>query len=352
MAPLGYALLATELTGSYQLGGVLMAVFVIAEVLGATPVSRLLDRIGVARGLRSLLVLAALCLSALTGLLLFTDDRVPTATLFVLVAMPGSVAGAISGGFRALLPYAAPAGALERAIAVDAVLMDLVILAGPLVVAGLANFGAPFAVGGMALAYLVAAVMVRSTTVRRPERTGAPFPVRAIARWLACAFAVGQLLSVVEVGTLALASRLSGGAGTAAALIAVVSGASATAGICYAWLAPRLVIDARARARLCLLALVAGGLVIAFASGWPAILGGLTLLGIGTAPLVAIVALQLQQVLPAHRRAEGFGVLQAVQGVGFGLGALSIALLALPVSFLAGVFSCLVAFLASCQKGG
>jgi hypothetical protein len=51
MAPLAFTLLATAITGSYRLGGVLMAVFVVAELLGAVPAGRLLDRSGTARGL-------------------------------------------------------------------------------------------------------------------------------------------------------------------------------------------------------------------------------------------------------------------------------------------------------------
>ncbi|NBH11904.1 MFS transporter, partial [Amycolatopsis sp. SID8362] len=59
MAPLAFTLLTTATTGSYRLGGVLMSVFVVAEMAGAVPVGRLLDRVGPARGLTALLLFTA-----------------------------------------------------------------------------------------------------------------------------------------------------------------------------------------------------------------------------------------------------------------------------------------------------
>src|SRR5829696_1361323 len=90
MAPLAFAVLATQVTGSYRLGGLMMAVFVGAEVTTAGPVGRLLDRIGVARGLRVLLVLCALCLC---GLAAVSESPV---LMIVLVVLTGVVAGGLA----------------------------------------------------------------------------------------------------------------------------------------------------------------------------------------------------------------------------------------------------------------
>ncbi|MGH8940746.1 MAG: MFS transporter, partial [Actinomycetes bacterium] len=59
MAPLAFTVLTTATTGSYRLGGIMMAVFVAAEMVGAVPTGRLLDRVGPARGLVVLLPLVA-----------------------------------------------------------------------------------------------------------------------------------------------------------------------------------------------------------------------------------------------------------------------------------------------------
>lgn len=91
MAPLAFTVLTTATTGSYRLGGVMMAVFVVAELLGAVPAGRLLDRIGPGRGIVLILGAAAAGLTALA-------------------------VAAAAGASPALLP---------RAIAVDAMLMEV-----------------------------------------------------------------------------------------------------------------------------------------------------------------------------------------------------------------------------------
>ncbi|WP_235022544.1 MFS transporter [Amycolatopsis alkalitolerans] len=324
MAPLAFTLLATAVTGSYRLGGVMMALFVAAELLGAVPAGRLLDRIGPARGLLVILTCAALMFGALTSMAVM---RLPGPVLLVLVAVPGSIAGGLSGGFRSLLPGTIPAERLARAVAVDAMLLEGVLIAGPLLVSlcGLASPVLPLA--AMALAYLASAALVPRTQAefRLPRKE--KLPIMRAAPWLACQFAIGHLLSTIEVAPLPLVQRLGAGPGLAGLVIAVLSGSSILGSAIYAWRAPSFA--PRRQACLLLTGFIAGGSVVAADLGWAGLLTGAAAIGACTGPLVTLASVQLQRLLPEGRRAEGFSLSFAVQGTGFALGSLSIGVLPL-----------------------
>jgi MFS family permease len=100
MAPLAFTVLTTAITGSYRLGGLMMSVYVIAELAGAVPAGRLIDRIGPAKGLVLLLVCAS---AGLGGLATAASAGTSGMALLVLVVVPGAISGGLSGGFRTLL---------------------------------------------------------------------------------------------------------------------------------------------------------------------------------------------------------------------------------------------------------
>ncbi|OZM71549.1 MFS transporter [Amycolatopsis antarctica] len=342
MAPLAFTVLTTELTGSYRLGGVMMTVFVLAELAGAVPAGRLLDRIGPARGLMLLLTCAAL---ALGGLATAAAAGAPAGALLVLVAVPGLIAGGLSGGFRTLLAGTVDDGLLTRAIAVDAMIIDAVLILGPVLVALLtvADPLVPLAV--MALAYLLSAALVpRGLAPPRPDTGsgGRPgVPLRAASCWLACQFAIGHLLATIEVAPLPLVQRLGADAAAAPLVIVAVSGASILGGAFYAWRGARLRATPRWQATVLLCGFVAGGMVVGLDLGWPGLLLGVVLIGVCTAPLLTVASVQLQRLLPERRRAEGFSLSFAVQSTGFGLGSLSVGVLPLELAPALGVFSAL-----------
>jgi MFS family permease len=332
MAPLAYAVLATQVTGSYRLGGLMMAVFVVAELVAARWVGRLLDRIGVAQGLRVLLVL---CAASLFGLVL-------SGAALLFVALTGVFAGGMAGGFRALLSTQVSAESLERAISVDAIVVECVVVGGPLVVALLTPLGGKAPVIGMAVSYLLSALLVpRVAAVRTPH--GQRPPLGSIAPWLLSAFAFGHLLSTIEVASLPLGQRVGGGTATAVIVVAVLTGASVTGAALYAWLGPRMTLDRRIRAVLFLLGMAGGAVLVAFGGNWPLLLAGLVTVGICTGPLNTTMSMQLQNTLPEERRAEGFGLVFTCQAAGFALGSLSVSVLPLVAAPLLGAVSALAA---------
>ncbi|WP_410637420.1 MFS transporter [Amycolatopsis sp. lyj-346] len=338
MAPLAFTLLTTATTGSYRLGGVLMSVFVVAEMAGAVPVGRLLDRVGPARGLPALLLLTA---AGFVVLAAAAANHAPNAVLLGLVLLPGVAAGALSGGFRTLLADTVDDALLPRAISVDAMLLEGVLIGGPALVA-LLDLAGPFVpVAAMAVACVAAAALV-PRRAGEPDRAESgddvpPARVTTYLPWLCCAFTVGLLLSTIEVAPLPLVQRLGAPATAAPVVIAVLSGASIVGSALYAWRGktgdPRLFLGG----------FVAGGLVLAAGFGWPGLIGSIALIGACTGPLVAATSVNLQRLLPKNRRSAGFSLSFTVQACGFGLGSLAVGVLPLWLAPVFGAFAAAIA---------
>jgi MFS family permease len=332
MAPLAFALL-----GSYRLGALMMAVFVVASVVAAGPVGRVLDLVGVARGLRLLLMLCALSLCGLAAV-----SGTP-ALMIGFVVVTGVLGGGLSGGIRALLTGAVGPASLERAVSVDAMIMEVVVVSGPLVVALLVPFGGVVPVLGMAASYLIAALLVPGTSASPRSRGGGRPPIGSIATWLFCAFGFGHLLSTIEVASLPLGQRVGGGPATAVIVVAVLTGASVLGAAVYAWVGPRITLDRRLRALLLLAGMALGGVMVGFGVRWPMLVAGLVTVGVCTGPLNTTMSVVLQTTLPAERRAEGFGLVFTAQAAGFALGSLSVSVLPLVAAPLLGACSALAA---------
>ncbi|KDN23811.1 MFS transporter [Amycolatopsis rifamycinica] len=336
MAPLAFTLLTTATTGSYRLGGVLMSVFVAAEMVCAVPAGRLLDRVGPARGLPALLLLTA---AGYVVLALAADA--PGPVLVALVVLPGVSAAALSGGFRTLLADTVDDELLPRAISVDAMLLEGVLIGGPALVA-LLDLAGPFVpLAAMAAACVAAALLVpRRAGSRGRVESAADVPAARLSTylpWLCCAFTVGLLLSTIEVAPLPLVQRLGAPETAAPVVIAVLSGASIVGSALYAWRGKT------GDPRLFLAGFVAGGLTLAADLGWPGLLASVAVIGACTGPLVAATSVNLQCLLPKNRRSAGFSLSFTVQACGFGLGSLAVGALPLWVTPLFGVFAAAIA---------
>ncbi|ROS41278.1 MFS transporter [Amycolatopsis thermoflava] len=340
MGPLAFTSVAAVVTGSYRLGGVMVAVLVGAEIVGAVPCGRLLDRIGVPRGLVLLLLAAGTAMAALV----VAAGAESRGLLVALVVVPGLVVGGLSGGFRTLLGSVVPDERLPRAVAIDSMLFEGVLITGPLLVAALNPAGALVPLAAMAAAYFAAALAVPRAVAPAPPRA-AKLPVRNALPWLACLFALGHLLATVEVAPLPLVQRLGADPALAAVVIVVLSGASIAGSAVFAWRRPPA---GRRQAALALAGFVAGGSVLAADLGWAGLLTGAALVGGGTGPLLTIASVRLQRLLPEGRRAEGFSAAFVVQATGFGLGSLSVGVLPLSLAPTLGVVSsaCACAMLA------
>ncbi|MEV6621211.1 MFS transporter [Amycolatopsis sp. NPDC051106] len=338
MAPLAFTLLTTATTGSYRLGGVLMSVYVAAEMVCAVPVGRLLDRVGPARGLPALLLLTA---AGFVVLALAAAAAAPGAVLLAIVLLPGITGGALSGGFRTLLADTIDDELLPRAISVDAMILDGVLVGGPALVALLDMAGSLVPLAAMAVACVVAAALVprRAGERERVESAADIAPARLVTYlpWLCCAFTIGLLTSTIEVAPLPLVQRLGAPDTAAPVVIAVLTGASIAGSLLYVWRGkigdPRLFLGG----------FIVGGIVLAADLGWAGLLGSVAVIGACGGPLVAATSVNLQRVLPKNRRSAGFSLSFTVQSAGFGIGSLAVGVLPLWLAPLVGVFAAAIA---------
>lgn len=152
MAPLAFTVLTTATTGSYRAGAVMMTAFVAGEVVTAVPTGRLLDRVGPARGTRLLLLLSG---AASVLLLLAARADLPGAGLLAVTAVAGAVAGGIMAGLRSMLAGTVPPDLLVRAVGVDTILAEGVIIGGPALTVALSAWSSAAPLVGMVLAYLI-----------------------------------------------------------------------------------------------------------------------------------------------------------------------------------------------------
>jgi hypothetical protein len=352
MTPLAYTLLTAAVLHSYRVGSVLITVSAVAEMAAAPLAGRLIDRLGVSRGLRILLLLAGTGYALLAG----AGSRAPEPLLAALAVLPALPAGGFSGGVRAAMTQTLPPALLSPAVAMNATLTEVTLIGGPLLAAALAEFAPTAAIGGLALAMAVAAVLLpraRSGGDRGVAGPSVSLPRQArFARWLVAAFGAGLLFGGMEVGALGLAHRMHGGPGTAALLLALLSGCSALAGAGYAVLGHRLRSAPPRRASVALGIMGGAMAVVAVAGGrWSAVGPAVAALGLCAAPLMTVVSLGAESALPESQRAEGFSLLATAQGGGYAIGSLAVAVLPLSGAQLLGAAGPLVAALVLATQG-
>jgi MFS family permease len=340
MASLALTALTAARYGSYGIGAAMVSIIVLGEVVFAVPVGRLFDRIGISTGLRALLVARGLVYA---GLLAGIVAHVPPAVLLVMAAVIGMLGGGLLGGLRGLLGGVVGEDLLVPAVTVNAMVVDIVIVGGPLMVAALVRASVLAPVMAMAAASVLAAPLVMRGTRLRTPGTARRNLVVPLLGWMCCAFAIGHLTSTIEVAILPLAHRLHGGPGAAALIVATLSVASVLGGLVFLRRAPQPRVGTAA---VLLPVIGAGGVVVAFANSWPLMLIGTALAGVSLAPLSSISSVLAERLLPANRKAEGFSLINTAQGVGFSVGSLTVSVLSVRSAELLGVASTVIAAIA------
>lgn len=232
----------------------------------------------------------------------------------------------------ALLARVAAGGSLGRAFGVHKALDQVGAFAGPLVVAGVAALTgtlwpgfAVLAVPGALSLLLLAQLARRAPALTAPEEVsaedrdrrglravlGADLPARFHVFSTASALATAGLMTFgvisyrfVEDGLVPLAA--------APVVYALAMAAAALAAVATGWAFDRV----GARVLLVVPVLVAGLPVLVFADRLAVVLVGVALWGVATGVLDSTVKAQVAAVVPAARRATGYGVFAAVQGLG------------------------------------
>lgn len=329
MTLLAFVLVGEHVTGSLARGAQLAGAAVLAAGLSAPLRGRQLDRRGLRDGLRNAALASA---AAFTANAVAVVAGAPLPVLFALAIAGGVASAALSGGFRALLVQTVPPEDLPVANTLEAVFIEVSFVAGPSLAGVLALLvGPPGVLVFMAVGSLLAAAAVVTLPPgpRLPdEGSGAPWRHAGARPVYLVAALMGLTFGAVEAALPARAVQIGLDAATAGPLLALTALGSAVGGLYAATRDARHQRDLR-------IAVVLVGLFSTTLIGWALIddraLLALVLFAAGApiAPLNAMAALRLQDVLPKGRIGEGFALFTASILVGAGTGQ-SLTGLALP----------------------
>ena len=325
-----------EATGSFTFGAWMASACAMGSALAAPWRGRRLDREPLLQGLRRGLYWQALLT---VGLGVAATLRAPAPVLLVGALLLGVLPSGTQGGIRALLASVSPASRLESAFALDAVLVEVQWVLGPLLVGMASASGVPLlALGFMGASALAASLLLQGL----PERAPRPVPASVATRegpavWrapgvlavLGLVAVLGVSWGALEAGVPPRLEEVGAGAALWGVLAALLSAMSAVGGLAYALL-PRAEghLGGTWRPRLML---GAWGLLL-LPLGWMTSLPGLGLwliaAGLFLAPLTGTLTFLLQRALPPARHAEGFSFYSACWSLGVaGGGALAGSLL-------------------------
>lgn len=327
VAMLGIGLLvhAEHLTGSFAAAGAVAAAFAIATGVGGPLLGRLVDR----RGQTAVLAGSAVTSSVLLGAIAFVPAGTALAVVVALAAGVGLATPPVGACARTLVPAMVDDPETVRvAYAVDATVVEFTWVFGPPLVLGIGaatSTGAAIAAAGAVLLAGTAAFAAQPASRRwRPSADairprGGSLNAPGVRTLVLALIGVGVVLGAAEVGVAAAAETL---AGTAAAspLLAVWGVGSLAGGV----LATRLGggADSAAGLAVVLAALAAGHLALAAAAGSLVALA-LTLFAAGAAiaPAYASVYAMVERLAPAGTVTEAFAWLTTAAAIGTAVGA-------------------------------
>ena len=319
MLGIGTVLLVEDRRSSYALAGLVSAAYAAGVALLGPALSRLVDRLGQRRVLPWTLGLSA---AGTVGLVTLAGTRAPVPALLACAAVMSASSSQLGPCVRArwsTLLADRPAE-LPRASAWEAVVDEVVFVLGPLVVVlcalldpavGLLVALALGTAGTLAfLALRATEPPVRSAPQGRGSGALASAGLRTLTVSMLC---VGVLFGTVEVSMVAFAEER-GSPTSGGALLALVAGGSAVAGLLYGTLHWR----ASARRRYLLgTAFLAAGLVpllLAPTVAWMA--PSALLAGCAISPVLIVAFGLVDDLVPPAARTEGFSWLNSGLGIG------------------------------------
>ncbi|WP_400161933.1 MFS transporter [Brevibacillus sp. TJ4] len=356
MTSLAFIIISYYATGSYALGGLMVTVYTVGLILFAVPGGRFVDKLGIAKGLPFLLLGSSLMFFLL---LLATIFKAPSWILIVLAGFSSACLAGAAGGFRTLLSRVIPKRLIPSAVAIDATMIEVVVVTAPLVVSIIATFWESGAAIAMATASLVSAILAyslaRGTENNKAENESNVTESYAVPKslwlnpryifWVLASVAFGHALGTAETGAFPISKSLNGGPNTAAILIGIVSVFSIVSGLLYASLEKRIKLSKFLQANLMLFVIVSGCFGLYASQSWPVVVISLILIGTCTAPLMILRSQAIEDEIPDDRKSEGFSVVGAAHSVGFGLSGIFLSILPLKGMLVSGAISGLVVIL-------
>jgi len=327
IAGLAILLLVQSVEGSYAQAGLVGATYVAGLAAAAPLLGRLIDRIGPRRVLAACALLYPAALLALIAALL---NRAPAATSLVFAALAGASFPPVTACQRAWLRQKLGEDALlTAALSLDALVVELVFIAGPLLVALLvAVFSPAAAVMAAAICGLLGSLQFMraralaswSRATRFPGAFLGPVAEPRFALLLMLVVCYASVFGLVEIGVAAFAAE-SGRPALAGVLLGVMSIGSAAGALAYGTRHWRLSLARQFSYSLALMGLGIAPLAL-FSQTLPFALW-CVIAGIAMTPTLIIQATLVAKSVRAEHATEGFtwSATALLAGVGIGLAA-------------------------------
>ena len=289
MTGLAVLLLVRDVTGSYAAAGAVSAAYALAFALVSPARARTADRRG---PVRVLLLLAVVNPVALVALVALAAADPPVWALVLLAVVAGGTVPPLGAVMRALWGVVVPPGALPTAYALEAVVIEVCFVGGPLLVAGLTGaFGpsaAVLAAAGLSLVGTVWLAVTPAVRAVRPVPSSphvlGPLVSRPVRGLLLAVAAVGAGFGSLEVALPAFVEDAGSRPGIAGVLLAVWSVGSVVGGLVYGAVHPP---TPHRRQLPWLVGALAVGTALPLLAGWPApdalLLMGAAVFGYGLA---------------------------------------------------------------------
>ncbi len=317
--PLGLLSLAIllhvqELTGSYAVGGAVVAAASIGEAVAMPMTARLLGRIGMA----PTLVAAALVNGVSMAVLAFA--HVSTPVLMALGFLVGASVPPLLPAVRALYPQMVPGDGLRALFALDTTAQELIWVIGPVAATFLASAvstsiplvfsGAVTVVG--TLWFLLSARRFRPQIARSAAAFGKVLTQPSVILAMVASLALVASFMALEVGVLALfgEDKISAGVALAAASVGSLVGGVVLG---HRRLGVRGLV-------LSLMAVALGTMMFGLAGSYWLQLAALFASGLGFAPALAALYVMVSHETDQESAAEAFGWLNSGALVGGAMG--------------------------------
>lgn len=327
MAAFALLLAGEQATGSYASGAWMASAYAFGAAAAAPFRGRAMDRRRLPDGLTwPMLGMAGLSLA----LAVACGLRAPLPLLLGLALALGVVPAGVFGAYRALMPAVLPHRLLEPAFSIDAVLIEVQWMVGPLLVGALALVHPSLALVTMAACNAGGALLNRRMPGREPPPSStAPGERVSLAPFLAglpglvylCVVANGMSWGLVDAAIPPRLEVLGARAESWGLMAALLSASSAAGGLLMAQVR-RPGSDVAAMRRGLLYLLLWGALLAptGLMGGAWGIAVWLAAAGFFLAPQTALFISLLQRRLPPDRHAEGFALFNAGWALGIGVG--------------------------------
>ena len=318
MSALGLVLFVEAQKGSYAAAGLGAAAGALAAALAAPVLGRVVDRIGQTPVLLGSVVLQVVAAIALVGAGL---AGAPVGVLAALAALTGAGTPPLSPCLRGLWPMLLDdRDALRTALALDALIIEVVFIGGPLLVAGLVLVASPqvalLAAAGLSLGGTLLFAAQPPSRAWRGEGTGGrglgAMASAGLRTLLVGALGMGAFFGTLEVALPAFADERAS-SGLAGVGLAALACGSAAGGLLYGARSGGRAVERLYLALVAALPLVAAPL--ALVDSVTALLALAPLAGVVVAPLTAAQNELAGRVAPAGTETEAYAwILTALVG--------------------------------------